>query len=229
MKRTDAPGATENNQFTDGNIEEGTMPTVMDSSWANMIQEEICSVIEKNRIPLDSNRQDQLWAAIGIMLSNQRIQIENFLGRRLDELVRVEDLKRYATGNFRESFIDEAIPEGWEKIKYQLNGAGVTDPTGEITEYRYEGYSFLGFSYRQQYDEGERLFKPAFIPSSEIRKPEKDVTITGSFIDDENDRRSYTFRVARVDEGYLITANPGTALRLRPFQFSGTIFYFHGD
>lgn len=69
MKRTDAPGATVDNQFTDGDPTGGVPSTVLEQSWLNNVQEEIAHVIEEAGITLDGNDMTQLLEAILYFIS----------------------------------------------------------------------------------------------------------------------------------------------------------------
>lgn len=64
MKRTDAAGATLTNMFTNGDPQGGVPATVVDDTWLNQVQEEICNVIELAGITLDDGQDDQLYDAI---------------------------------------------------------------------------------------------------------------------------------------------------------------------
>ena len=62
MKRTDAYGHA-SNQFTDGNPP-GVPATVVDDTWLNSVQEEICEVVEFTGATLNSGDTTQLRTAI---------------------------------------------------------------------------------------------------------------------------------------------------------------------
>lgn len=65
MHRISAPGATAGKRFTDGDVASGTPATVLDASWANDVQEEICSVIEAAGVAVETAAdQLQLLTAI---------------------------------------------------------------------------------------------------------------------------------------------------------------------
>lgn len=63
MKRTDADGSV-NNRFSDGDPQTNALATVMESTWANNVQEELCSVIESVGINLDGSVYTQLLSGI---------------------------------------------------------------------------------------------------------------------------------------------------------------------
>jgi len=67
MKRIDAPGATPENLFTEGNPGTGTPATDIAADWLNSVQEEICSVVEAAGIALNGAVVNQLLTAIRTM------------------------------------------------------------------------------------------------------------------------------------------------------------------
>lgn len=67
MKRTDAFGATLANKFTNGNPP-NTPATVVDDTWLNQVQEELCSVVEYTGVALDDAQEDQLLSAINYLI-----------------------------------------------------------------------------------------------------------------------------------------------------------------
>lgn len=76
MKRTNAPGATVDNKFTDGDPTTATPSTQVEQTWLNSIQEEICYVIEFGGAEtLDANDTTQLWAAIQYMIDQVDITV----------------------------------------------------------------------------------------------------------------------------------------------------------
>lgn len=64
MKRTDAFG-NDNNRFTNGNPATSTPATIVDDTWLNNVQEELCNFIESRGITLDGGDEFQLTQALG--------------------------------------------------------------------------------------------------------------------------------------------------------------------
>lgn len=64
MYRIDAPGATEDNRFTDGNPATGTPATVVEAAWLNAVQEEIIAVLVEAGITPSKLSTTQLRDAI---------------------------------------------------------------------------------------------------------------------------------------------------------------------
>jgi hypothetical protein len=60
MKRTNADGHS-NNQFVDGDPSQGVKGTTVDATWLNLVQEEICSIIEGFGVALDDQQNDQIY------------------------------------------------------------------------------------------------------------------------------------------------------------------------
>ena len=68
MHRIDAPGATIDNKFTEGNPSQGIPATQVSDDWLNDVQEEIANVIEAEGITLVKGTQNQLLAALNTLL-----------------------------------------------------------------------------------------------------------------------------------------------------------------
>lgn len=77
MHRIDGPGATLDNQFTEGDPTQGVPATTVTGAWLNAVQEEIASVIEGAGEGLDKQENSQLLAAIeAIIAANQQTGFE---------------------------------------------------------------------------------------------------------------------------------------------------------
>lgn len=78
MKRTDAPGSTIDNKFTGGNPGMGIPPTLLDASFMNVLQEEMCYVIEEAGLTLDQTGADttQLYQALSAIIANNLFSID---------------------------------------------------------------------------------------------------------------------------------------------------------
>lgn len=69
MYRIDGPGATSDHKFTDGNPLTGVPATRVSAEFLNLVQEEICYVIEHNGGDLDRYSTTQLYDAILSMIT----------------------------------------------------------------------------------------------------------------------------------------------------------------
>jgi hypothetical protein len=66
MHKIDGPGATAENQFTGGDVQEGIPATTVTPEIMNALQDEVSNVIEGRGITLDKNDNTQLAQAIGV-------------------------------------------------------------------------------------------------------------------------------------------------------------------
>lgn len=64
MFRIDSAGATQDNQFTEGDPSLGTPATVVSAAWLNAVQEELVKVITTAGIALDKAKTDQLLTGL---------------------------------------------------------------------------------------------------------------------------------------------------------------------
>lgn len=69
MKRTNATGFAPGNLFTDGNPVGGVPATVVEQTWLNNVQEELCEVIEEAGFVLNGADTTQLKQAIAAMIA----------------------------------------------------------------------------------------------------------------------------------------------------------------
>lgn len=69
MKRTDALDAAPGGLFTDGDPAVPIPATVLDASWLNMTQEEICNVVLLAGLLLDELDDTQLYQAIVLLIN----------------------------------------------------------------------------------------------------------------------------------------------------------------
>jgi hypothetical protein len=74
MKRTDALGHSAN-RFTAGNPSMGIPATVVDETFMNNVQEEICNVVEAADITLSGAVETQLLAALRVIMKRGGAQI----------------------------------------------------------------------------------------------------------------------------------------------------------
>ncbi|EGO4202876.1 integrase [Escherichia coli] len=64
--------AAEPTQFTRGNPQTGTPATDLDDDYFDMLQEELCSVVEASGASLDKGRHDQLLTALRALLLSRK-------------------------------------------------------------------------------------------------------------------------------------------------------------
>ena len=89
MHRIDSPGATIGNLFTEGNPSLSIPATEVSDDWLNDIQEEIANLIENQGIALVKGQQDQLEAAINLMVQGGGgdIKIDPLLNNTNDQVI----------------------------------------------------------------------------------------------------------------------------------------------
>lgn len=69
MKRIDTPTALPGGHFTNANPDAGGLPTQLDASWFENVQEEIASVIEKTGKTLNPGNKSQLLEALKSLIA----------------------------------------------------------------------------------------------------------------------------------------------------------------
>lgn len=77
MHRIDGPGATVDNEFTEGDPVSAVPATVVTDDWLNDVQENICKVIEDAGITLVKGDDTQLKLAIAAMISASSLDLLN--------------------------------------------------------------------------------------------------------------------------------------------------------
>ena len=89
MHRIDAPGFAPGNLFTEGNPSLNIPATEVSDDWLNDVQEGIVTVIEDAGITLIKGQQDQLKAAINLMigLGGSEIKIDPLLNATADQVI----------------------------------------------------------------------------------------------------------------------------------------------
>ncbi|EOU9922569.1 carbohydrate kinase, partial [Escherichia coli] len=65
------------NGFTRGNPQTGTPATDLDDDYFDMLQEELCSVVEASGASLDKSRHDQLLTAIRCISHNRFVVVSS--------------------------------------------------------------------------------------------------------------------------------------------------------
>ncbi len=78
MHRTDAPGATVDNKFTDGDPVGGVQSTMVDAAWLNDVQENIMAVLTAAGVPATKGRAADLLDSIRKVSSGRLINIRLF-------------------------------------------------------------------------------------------------------------------------------------------------------
>jgi len=73
MKRIDTATAGAGGVFTDGNVVTGVLPTVLDASWLNMVQDELHSPLDFLGIASDPNSDTQLLEAIQALAASYTV------------------------------------------------------------------------------------------------------------------------------------------------------------
>lgn len=89
MHRIDAPGATIDEKFTEGNPSLNIPATEVSDDWLNDVQEELATVIEDAGITLSKGTQDQLKDAILAMISGSSgdIKLDPLLNNTADQVI----------------------------------------------------------------------------------------------------------------------------------------------
>ncbi len=113
------------NGFTRGNPQTGTPATDLDDDYFDMLQEELCSVVEASGASLEKGRHDQLLTALRALLLSRKnpfgdIKSDGTVQTALENLGLGEAAKRdVGTG-------DNQIPDMgalvWEKALHYLLG-----------------------------------------------------------------------------------------------------------
>jgi len=89
MHKIDAPGATIDNLFTEGNPALSIPATEVSDDWLNDVQEELVTVIEGEGITLVKGQQDQLQTAILSMIGGggTNTKLDPLLNNIADQVV----------------------------------------------------------------------------------------------------------------------------------------------
>ncbi|SRY74057.1 tail fiber protein [Escherichia coli] len=124
------------NGFTRGNPQTGTPATDLDDDYFDMLQEELCSVVEASGASLEKGRHDQLLTALRALLLSRKnpfgdiksdgtvkTALENLgLGEAAKRDVgtgenQIPDMSSYASGSGRRKMPDGSI-EQWGRISF---------------------------------------------------------------------------------------------------------------
>ena len=127
------------NGFTRGNPQTGTPATDLDDDYFDMLQEELCSVVEASGASLDKGRNDQLLTALRALLLSRKnpfgdIKSDGTVKTALENLGLGEAAKRdVGTGeNQIPDMASFASGDGWMKLpngKILQYGRGAVTPT----------------------------------------------------------------------------------------------------
>ncbi len=127
------------NGFTRGNPQTGTPATDLDDDYFDMLQEELCSVVEASGASLEKGRHDQLLTALRALLLSRKnpfgdIKSDGTVKMALENLGLGEAAKRdVGTGeNQIPDMASFASGDGWMKLpngKILQYGRGAVTPT----------------------------------------------------------------------------------------------------
>ncbi|EKK4937157.1 hypothetical protein PN378_004585 [Escherichia coli] len=132
------------NGFTRGNPQTGTPATDLDDDYFDMLQEELCSVVEASGASLEKGRHDQLLTALRALLLSRNnpfgdiksdgtvpTALENLgLGEAAKRNVgtganQIPDMSAYSSGSGWQKLPDGSI-EQWGRINFPTNAAAVS-------------------------------------------------------------------------------------------------------
>ena len=132
------------NGFTRGNPQTGTPATDLDDDYFDMLQEELCSVVETSGASLEKARHDQLLTALRALLLSRKnpfgdiksdgtvkTALENLgLGEAAKRNVgtgenQIPDMSAYSSGSGWQKLPDGSI-EQWGRINFPNNAAAVS-------------------------------------------------------------------------------------------------------
>ncbi|MFF1041664.1 hypothetical protein [Escherichia coli] len=132
------------NGFTRGNPQTGTPATDLDDDYFDMLQEELCSVVEASGASLEKGRNDQLLTALRALLLSRKnpfgdiksdgtvkTALENLgLGEAAKRDVgtgenQIPDMSAYSSGSGWQKLPDGSI-EQWGRINFPNNAAAVS-------------------------------------------------------------------------------------------------------
>ncbi|MEF3959081.1 hypothetical protein U9Z97_19330 [Escherichia coli] len=130
------------NGFTRGNPQTGTPATDLDDDYFDMLQEELCSVVEASGASLEKGRHDQLLTALRALLLSRKnpfgdIKSDGTVETALENLGLGEAAKLGAavgvTGNTGRILIPALIDGVEQNIIFQWVSGFVADSTGLAT------------------------------------------------------------------------------------------------
>ncbi|MED8219198.1 hypothetical protein Q5469_25260, partial [Escherichia coli] len=114
------------NGFTRGNPQTGTPATDLDDDYFDMLQEELCSVVEASGASLEKGRHDQLLTALRALLLSRKnpfgdIKLDGTVQKALENLGLGEAAKRNVGTGANQipdmgSFMLSASVPGYQKL-----------------------------------------------------------------------------------------------------------------
>ena len=132
------------NGFTRGNPQTGTPATDLDDDYFDMLQEELCSVVEASGASLEKGRHDQLLTALRALLLSRKnpfgdIKSDGTVQKALENLGlgeaakrnvgtgknQIPDMSAYSSGSGWQKLPDGSI-EQWGRINFPTNAAAVS-------------------------------------------------------------------------------------------------------
>ncbi|HGD9122617.1 TPA: hypothetical protein ACO6VT_003965 [Escherichia coli] len=132
------------NGFTRGNPQTGTPATDLDDDYFDMLQEELCSVVEASGASLEKGRHDQLLTALRALLLSRKnpfgdIKSDGTVPTALANLGlgeaakrdvgtgenQIPDMSAYSSGSGWQKLPDGSI-EQWGRINFPNNAAAVS-------------------------------------------------------------------------------------------------------
>ena len=162
------------NGFTRGNPQTGTPATDLDDDYFDMLQEELCSVVEASGASLEKGRNDQLLTALHALLLSRK---NPFGDIKSDGTVKTA-LENLGLGEAAKRDVGTGAGQIPDMSAWSLPSGGVGMPNGIHFRYGYVSNSgsktfstpfpnqCFGIVFGQTYLNNEWLFGPAFLENS---------------------------------------------------------------
>lgn len=162
------------NGFTRGNPQTGTPATDLDDDYFDMLQEELCSVVEASGASLEKERHDQLLTALRALLLSRK---NPFGDIKSDGTVKTA-LENLGLGEAAKRDVGTGAGQIPDMSAWSLPSGGVGMPNGIHFRYGYVSNSgsktfstpfpnqCFGIVFGQTYLNNEWLFGPAFLENS---------------------------------------------------------------
>ncbi|HFI8724336.1 TPA: hypothetical protein ACGR2M_004236 [Escherichia coli] len=162
------------NGFTRGNPQTGTPATDLDDDYFDMLQEELCSVVEASGASLEKGRHDQLLTALRALLLSRK---NPFGDIKSDGTVKTA-LENLGLGEAAKRDVGTGAGQIPDMSAWSLPSGGVGMPNGIHFRYGYVSNSgsktfstpfpnqCFGIVFGQTYLNNEWLFVPAFLENS---------------------------------------------------------------
>lgn len=162
------------NGFTRGNPQTGTPATDLDDDYFDMLQEELCSVVEASGASLEKGRHDQLLTALRALLLSRK----NPFGDIKSDGTVPTALANLGLGEAAKRDVGTGAGQIPDMSAWSLPSGGVGMPNGIHFRYGYVSNSgsktfstpfpnqCFGIVFGQTYLNNEWLFGPAFLENS---------------------------------------------------------------